>query len=461
MLTPFLATTAIGPFMALALSVAWVVLAVVIFRLPAFFALIVAGALAGVMAVPGLDLVGAMAAVTTEFGVTAGRLGLTIALAAVIGASLMESGAADRIVRTLIVRCGVRQAPLALLLGAFLLSGPVFVDTVLLLLLPIARLLSVRTGGSTIFYLLAVGAGALLANGTIPPAPGPLIMAETLRLNLGMVLLASFIFDVIPAIAALWASQWLSVRITPSGEMPPNEAQAPNEATLPGTFAAFLPVVLPFGLLTLASLVALPALKVTLPPLLVYALKVAGDKNIALALGAVAALVIHARQKQIGWRKVGGVLGKPLEVAGVIILIISAGSAYGKMIDRTGLGLAVHDLAGGQSVNFVLLGWALAAAMRVAQGSATVAVVTAIGIVAPIAALAGSAVHPFYLFLAIGYGSKFMPWMNDVGFWLFARWGGMTPGETIRSWSFMSSFTAVVGLAEVLIASWLWPHLPF
>jgi GntP family gluconate:H+ symporter len=131
MLTPFLATTAIGPFMALAL--------------------IVAGALAGLMAVPGLDLVGAMAAVKTEFGVTAGRLGLTIALAAVIGASLMESGAADRIVRTLIVRCGVRQAPLALLLGAFLLSGPVFVDTVLLLLLPIARLLSVRRAAAPSF----------------------------------------------------------------------------------------------------------------------------------------------------------------------------------------------------------------------------------------------------------------------------------------------------------------------
>jgi hypothetical protein len=80
-------------------------------------------------------------------------------------------------------------------------------------------------------------------------------MAKTLRLNLGMVLLASFIFDVIPAIAALWASHWLSVRITPSGELPPNEAQAPNEATLPGTFAAFMPVVLPFGLLTLTSIV--------------------------------------------------------------------------------------------------------------------------------------------------------------------------------------------------------------
>jgi gluconate:H+ symporter, GntP family len=461
LLPTLLANLHTGPFVALGLSVAWVVVAVVVFRLPAFFSLIVAGALVGVISVPKLDLLGAMTAVTTEFGATAGRLGLTIALAAVIGASLMESGAADRIVRTLIAKCGMKHAPLALLLGAFLLSGPVFVDTVLLLLLPIAQLLSVRTGGNVVLYLLAVGVGALLANGTIPPAPGPLIMAETLHLNLGIVLLGGLVFDIVPAISSLWASRWLSARITPSGETAPKEAMAPDESALPGTFAAFLPVTLPFGLLALASLVTLPALKAGLSPSLFQFLKVAGDKNIALAIGAIVAVVVYARQKHISWRRVGSVLGKPVEVAGGIILIVSAGSAYGKMIERTGLGVAVHDLAGGGSVNFVLLGWGLAAAMRVAQGSATVAVVTAIGIVAPIAASAGSSVHPLYLFLAIGYGSKFMPWMNDVGFWLFARWGGMTPGETIRSWTFMSSFAATVGLAEVLLVSWQWPHLPF
>ncbi len=456
-----LALTAMGPFSTLALSVAGVVVAVVIFRLPAFFALMLLGTFVGLAAVPGLNLPGSISAVTSEFGAAAGRLGLTIALAAVIGRSLMDSGAADRIVRTLIAWCGVRRAPLALLLGAFLLSGPVFVDTVLLLLLPLARLLSVRTGGSTVYYLLAVGAGALLANGTIPPAPGPLIMAENLRLNLGLVLVAGLVFDVIPAVASLWASRQLGHRIQPSGEALAQEAGEPPETSLPGAAAAFLPIVAPFAFLALASLIVVPAVKPALPAPLFQLLKIAGDKHVALALGAAAAVFVHVRQKRIAWHQAGTVFGKPLEVAGVIILIIAAGSAYGKMIERTGLGAAVHDLAGGQSLNFVLLGWGLAAAMRVAQGSATVAVITAIGIIAPITAVAGPDVHPLYIFLAIGYGSKFMPWMNDVGFWLFARWGGMTPGETIRSWSLLSSFAAAVGLIEVLLASWLWPQLPF
>lgn len=461
-LTSVLAAVPAGPFVALALSIVWVVVAVMVFRLPAFFALIAGGVLVGVIAGPTAGgLVGALAAVTTELGATAGRLGLTIALAAVIGASLMESGAADKIVRTLIARCGVRYAPLALLLGAFLLSGPVFVDTVLLLLLPIARLLSRRTGGNGVVYILAVGAGALLANGTIPPAPGPLFMAETLRLDLGVVLLAGLVFDVVPAIASLWASRWLSARITPSGEPGPSDVATPDESALPGTLMAFLPVALPFLLLALGSLATLPAFNLSLSPSVLGILKVGGDKNVALAIGAIIAVLVHARQSKIGWRKIGRSLNRPLEVAGVIILIICAGSAYGKMIQRTGLGTAVHDLAGGGSVNFVLLGWALAATMRVAQGSATVAVITAIGIVAPIAASATHPVNPLYIYLAIGYGSKFMPWMNDVGFWLFARWGGMTSGETIRSWSFMSSFTAAVGLVEVLFVSWLFPQLPF
>lgn len=452
-----------APFWILAASVAVVVIAIVLLRLPAFFSLMLAGVVAGLMSAPaGTDPLGVITAVMTEFGNAAGKLGLTIALAAVIGGSLMASGAADRIVRSLVGAFGLSRAPLALLLSAFVLSAPVFVDTVMLLLFPLARVLSRRAGGSVVLYLLAVGAGALLSNGTIPPAPGPLIMADTLKLNLGLVLVAGLLFDIVPAASSLLASRWLSARVTPSGEAPADdEIAVVPESELPGIWPSAAPVALPFLLIALASLATVPALKAALPAGLLGVIRFAGDKVVALTIGAVVALVVQARQKKISWRKVGTAMGGPLETAGVIILIVSAGSAYGKMIERTGIGDAVRELAGGHGVNFILLGWALAAAMRVAQGSATVAVLTAMGIVASIGKVVGYSVHPLYIFLAIGYGSKFMPWMNDVSFWLFSRWGAMTPGETWKSWSVMSSLAAIVGLVEVIAAAWIWPHLPF
>src|SRR6185312_5297980 len=126
-----------------------------------------------------------------------------IALAAVIGEALMASGGADRIVRGLLDAFGPRYAAAALLLSAFLLSAPLFIDTVILLLFPLARALSIRTGGNCVLYLLAVGCGALLANGTIPPAPGPLLMTETLRLNLGVAALTGLAFDIVPGVLSL------------------------------------------------------------------------------------------------------------------------------------------------------------------------------------------------------------------------------------------------------------------
>jgi len=145
----------------------------------------------------------------------------------------------------------------------------------------------------------------------------------------------------------------------------------------------------------------------------------------------------------------------------VIILITSAGGAYGAMIKNAGVGDSVRALAEGSAVNYVLLAWLLTAVVRVAQGSATVAMITAASIMLSIAGPEGFGVHPLYVFLAIGYGATMLSWMNDSGFWVFSRLGGLTEGETLRSWTVLLSIISLVGLVQVLAAAALWPNLWF
>jgi GntP family gluconate:H+ symporter len=182
---------------------------------------------------------------------------------------------------------------------------------------------------------------------------------------------------------------------------------------------------------------------------------------VALLIGAAIAVAVHARQKKINWRRVGSVLGTPLETGGIIILTVSAGAAYGEMIKHTGLSDQVRELAGAHAINYVVLAWGLAVVLRAAQGSATVAMITGTAITASVAGPAGFGVHPIYILLAAGYGSKCLSWMNDAGFWIISRVSGITPGEALRSWTILGSSVSVVGLIEVWLVSMIWPHLPF
>jgi len=202
-------------------------------------------------------------------------------------------------------------------------------------------------------------------------------------------------------------------------------------------------------------------MRASVPGWAVQVVQFLGNKNVALMLGAGVALTVNARHKNIPWRKVGSLLGKPVEMAGVMILIVAAGGAFGGMIQNAGVGDQVRALAGSHPLNHVLLAWVITIIIRGAQGSATVATIAGAGVMMSIAGTGGFGVHPLYIFLAIGFGSKGLLWMNDAGFWIVSRMSGLTQGEMLKSWSAVISLISVYGLIEVLIASTLWPQLPF
>ena len=477
-------TVSYWPLVVLAVSVTFVVVGIALLRLHAFVVLMLAAILVGLMSaqLPGVPpanaLVQAVELPMTEFGTAAGRIGFIILLASIIGMCMLESGAADSIVRRIMAVLGETRAALALLASGFLLSIPVFFDTVFFLLVPLARAFALRTGKDYMLYVMAICAGGVLTHSLVAPTPGPLLVAEALRpagVDLGVSMIAGLAAGVPPAIGALYLVHWLNRRVPVPVRDTPGASLADlhvivnrPDAELPAFGVSILPVVLPVLLIATTSFIGMA--QASLPGVvsalggpesftrIKYWLDFVGNRNVAMLIGTAIALWLLARQKKMGIRQLGDTMGPPLEMAGVIILITAAGGAFGAMIRHSGVGDVIAALARGHGLNFVLLAWGVTAVIRLAQGSATVAMVTGVGLMAAIIG-DGSALpfHPLYLFLAIGFGSMIGSWMNDSGFWVVGKLSGFTERETLMTWTVLTTFVSVVGLIEVLIASFIIP----
>lgn len=441
-----------GPMLALLVGVVVVVWAIAKWKVHPFFALMAAAVAVGLVTAFGGwgsgDPLGAVSDAATALGSSAGKIALIIAMAAVIGECLTVSGGAERVVNSLLSFWGEKRAGLALIVAGLVLAIPVFFDTVFLLLLPIARVLAIRTGKNYLFYVMALCAGGVIAHSSIPPTPGPLLVAEELQLSLAVAIGGGLLCALIPAGGALMLARWLDLKVPVMQPTRPGDQSADALVELPSLGASIVPVVLPLILIGLASVWGL-ANQGEVPQLIGFL----GDKHVALAAGVLAALVLALTSAGGRSENLGSLLGKPLELAGPIILITAAGGAFGAMLRDAGIGEAVTALAAGREINYVLLAWLITALVRVAQGSTTVAMITATGILTAAASETGWGVNPVWVFLAIGYGGLFLSWANDSGFWLVSRLCGWDAKTTFKTWSVLLSVISVLGLIEALILS--------
>lgn len=460
------------PFFVLFVSVTAIVLLISILRVHAYFALmlaaIVAGLLARVGTLPGEEAgkshwLQAIELPTTEFGLVAGRIGFVIALAAVISMCLMESGAADKVVRRFLALFGEKRAGTAIVSSSYILSIPIFFDTFFMLLLPLARALRIRTGKDYVLYVMAICSAGVVTHSLIIPHPGPLAMAESLQIDLGISIVAGLLAGILPVAAAWAAAKWVNGRMDiPLRETAGASVQdlqtiiAKPEKELPSLFWSILPVILPIVLISAASFFAAFGLGQQTPGFARF-VEFIGNRNTALLCGAAIAVWVLMRQRGISLAAVGQMIGPAFETAGVIILITSAGGAFGLMLKNAGVGEAVRQAAEGREVNLVFLSWLVAAVIRVAQGSATVAMLTTAAMVYPIISTAGLPYHPVYIFIAIGYGAMIFSWMNDSGFWVVGRLSGFTEKETLKTWSVIVTVASVAGLVECLVLSKVLP----
>jgi len=450
----------VHPLLIFALALAFVVVLIVRFRLHAFLVLIAAAVLIGLVA-PSVPAGEVMSQVAERFGKVAGRIGIAIAMAAIVGRCLTESGAADRIVRRFVSLFGERRASLSLVASGYVLSVPVFFDTVFYLLVPLARAMSVRERGRRyVLMVLAISAGGSATHVFVPPTPGPLVMAATLGVDVGLVVLVGLAVA-LPAslcgwLYAVWIDRRLGIGIRPvAGESLARleEVAAQPESELPGLAAALLPIALPVLLVTART----AAQAAGLAGAAAGVVDLLGDPALALSLAAVTALGVLARHRRLPIRGLADVVEGAIASAGMIILITAAGGAFGGMLVLAGVGETLEALARGAGLSALALGFGLASLFKLAQGSGTVTMITVSSILAPLVTASPPPYNPVYLVMAIGAGSLVGQWMNDSGFWVFRTMTGLSEIETLQTKSVMLAVMGAVAMLVTLLASRLLP----
>lgn len=579
------------PLVILAIGIVTVLGLIIGFKLNAFLALIIAAILVSVLAPGSLD--GKISRVASSFGSAAGNIAIVIGMAAIIGKCMLDSGAADRIVRAFVGLLGPKRSSLALMLSGFVLAIPVFFDTVFYLLVPLARSLHRRTGKEYLKYLMAIAGGGAITHTLVPPTPGPLLMAAILNVDFGLMIIVGMMVAFPAAVVGLIFSslvdRWKPIEMRPSsgeGDLAP-----PSDDKLPGLIESMLPVLLPVVLIAVSTVavtladredaaalrsseikswsgwsqqlnqqldsdtdnpgkwlldhseissetrswwlqgemptaeqeavaidelnqvlrnretyresaflgLSLPGFaksKVTadnsrMKPVEVsrmnrelletaYPEQLArhnwntsarefagytlffGNANFALLLSCGIAMVTLVRTRSMTREQLALAVESALMSAGVIILITAAGAAFGDMLQTAQIGPAIKERfssvdGASAGIGALLLGFTIAAVLKVAQGSSTVAMIVGAGMMLAIVDRDSLGFHPVYLATAIGSGSLVGSWMNDSGFWIFAKMGGLTEGEALRSWTPLLVVLAFTGLIVSIVLALIMP----
>jgi gluconate:H+ symporter, GntP family len=439
-----------GQLVAAALiGVAVIVLLIVQLKLHPFLALTIGSFTVAVVA--GWDLVMAIASYSTGFGTTAAGVGTLIALGAMFGKLLADSGGADAIVNTIVGRSTMRSLPWAMALVGALIGLPMFFEIGLVLLMPVIMLVSRRSGLSVISVGIPTLAGLSVMHGLVPPHPGPLVAIQALDADLGITLALGVLVAIPTVILAgpvfgRYAARWVDISapmLFDSGE-PLRRERRPSFAVTLAT--VLLPVVLMMAKAVADIIIDDPEQPVQ------RALDVIGTPLIALLVAVLVAMVTLGRGAGMDRTELTKSVESGLPPIAGILLIVCAGGGFKQTLVDSGIAQVVADWVADSSLSVLLLAWLVAVFIRLATGSATVATVTASGILAPLVDQLSTG-ETSLLVLAIGSGSLFFSHVNDAGFWLVKEYFGMTVGQTIKTWSLMETVISVSGLIFVLLLS--------
>ena len=402
------------------------------------------------------------------FGSTAAKIGLVVIFASIIGSALIKSGAAERIIRSLLKGVGEKNAALAFISGSFSLAIPIFIDMVYFLMIPLVKSMGIHHRKKFSLYLSCGVGGGVMAHAMIPPTPGPSFVANELGVNHGVMMgmgLGVGIFTIACGyIYAVWANKkWdLPMRDTAAVSIQELEQKAALQPdSLPALGVSLFPVVLPICLIAGNTILRLLFDKHSIAPGSFQSgvfnfFTLMGDSNIALFSAAFFALLLLWRRLK-NTKAFQQVVSEAVISAGTIVLIIAAGGTFGQMLQQTGIGVQVAEMASANKTFILPLAFLITAVVRTAQGSATVAMVTTIGVMKGFSSAAVLGFHPVYLALVIGCGSKVFSWMNDSAFWIITEMSGMKEKETVRFFSCMLTVMGLAGLAAVMILSKIFP----
>ncbi|MGW0469096.1 GntP family permease [Streptomyces sp. NPDC003027] len=431
-------------------GIAAIVLLITKFKLHAFLALTI-GSL-GLGAFAGAPLAATIGSFTTGLGNTVAGVGVLIALGAILGKLLADSGGADQIVDTILAKAGGRAMPWAMVLIASVIGLPLFFEVGIVLLIPVVLLVAKRGDYSLMRIGVPALAGLSVMHGLIPPHPGPLVAIDALGADLGITLALGVLVAVPTVIIAgplfaRYAARWVDIP-APENMIPARPSEDLEKR--PGFGATVATVLLPVVLMLVKALVDIvvddPAnglQKVT---------DVIGSPLIALLAAVIVGLFTLGRAAGLSRQRLSSTVEKSLAPIAGVLMIVGAGGGFKQTLIDVGVGRMILDFSKDWSIPALLLAWLIAVAIRLATGSATVATISAAGLVAPLAE-GMSASESALLVLAIGAGSLFFSHVNDAGFWLVKEYFGMDVGQTIKTWSVMETIISVVGIVFVLLLS--------
>ncbi|MBC2838706.1 GntP family permease [Robiginitalea sp. SC105] len=431
------------------LSIAFIILAGTRLRWHPILSLLVAALGFGVLS--GMPVADVIATINQGFGSTIGNIGLLIILGIIIGTFLEKSGGAAVLARRVLQIIGANRVHTALGLVGYIVSIPVYADSGFIILHPLARAMAKKAGAPVAGACIALGLGLTASHTMVPPTPGPIAAAGIMGADLGLVVGFGLLTSAIALMACILYARWVGPRLVIRPELATDHGVSAAPQDPPGAFKALLPILIPIVLILLNSVSRMP-----FHPFgegaLSRALEVAGTPVAALGIGLLFALTLPAKfEKRMldttGW------VGEALSAAAIIILITGAGGAFGKVLQQAGIG----DLIGTQVQSASLGLWLpflTAAAIKSAQGSSTVALITTASIIAPLQASLGfdAPATQALAVVAIGAGSAVVSHANDSFFWVVTQLIGL---DTKQGYLGHTAGTAILGFTAMTVLSLL------
>ena len=392
--------------------------------------------------------------IETGFGGVLGHIALIIGLGTVLGSLLERSGGADVLASKLIGIFGERGTPVAMGLVGVIFGIPVFFDIGIFVLAPLVYVAAHRGGRSLVLYALPVLAGLSMTHAFLPPHPGPTALGGLLGVDLGWLIIMGGLCG-IPAFAAagilfpMWIAKRVDVRVPAEFLAAETEAEEHPQKAAPVSLALVLTIILVPLVLILGATFGTMILE---PSRLLSVLTFFGNPAIALTIAVVLAYWLLGIRRGMSSTEISEFTGASLRPVGMILLVVGAGAFFGSVISQTGVGAALAEVLSDAGLPVLLLAYVISCGLRIAQGSATVAIVTTGGIVGPTLADGYTQPELAVIAVAIAAGSIILSHVNDGGFWIVSRYFNLTVKETLMTWTVLETVLSVTGFAAAAVA---------
>lgn len=434
------------PLLIVAIGVALLLLLMIRFKLNGFIALILVALVVGIM--QGMPVNKVILSIKNGVGGTLGSLALIMGFGAMLGKLLADCGGAQRIATTLIEKFGKQHIQWALVLTGFTVGFALFYEVGFVLMLPLVFSIAASARVPLLYVGVPMAAALSVTHGFLPPHPGPTAIATLFNADMGKTLLWGTLLGIPTVILAgpVYARFLKSIdKPIPEGLYNPKTF---SEAEMPGFGVSVWTSLVPVILMALRALA-----EMVLPkghPVLAYA-EFFGDPVMATLIAVLIAIFTFGLNRGRSMDEVMGTITDSIKIIAMMLLIIGGGGAFKQVLVDSGVDKYIAGMMQESNVSPIFMAWSIAAVLRIALGSATVAAITAGGIVAPL--IVSSGASPELMVIAVGSGSVIFSHVNDPGFWLFKEYFNLTIGETIRSWSVLETIISVCGLVGCLLLS--------